>query len=335
MACALASAGSALAQDPVLSQFYAAPTLLNPALAGMTRAPSFHVNHRSQNVAFAGSVPYQTYAAGYGQFVPRLNSGFGVSLLADDAGDGIVATYAATAYYAYQVRLSDERVLRLGLSAGLQQRRLDWDRLIFFDQLDPVTGARDESGVLNPTQETRPGDLSVLFPDFGAGVLYAGPRVYGGVTVDHLTTPDDRIVNRGPDGFYRGYPLRVSLHAGAQLPLDGDAANPRAYVTPNVLYTHQGPHDQINLGAYAAVGPLLGGLWFRHGFGNGDAVIGSVGVAWGMYQVGYSYDLTVSALAPATAGSHEVSLRVNLEDAPWIRDRRQRERYNDCLRLFR
>ena len=332
---ALSAAAVGIAQDPVLTQFYAAPTLLNPAFAGMTRAPSFHLNHRSQNVGFAGGVPYQTYAVGYGQFVPRANSGLGLSLLADEAGDGIVQTYAATAYYAYQVRVGEAHLFRIGLSAGLQERRLDWDRLVFFDQLDPVTGARDASGNLNPSQEVRPDDLNVLFPDFGAGILYAGERAYGGVTVDHLTTPDDRIVGRGPGGFYRGYPLRVSLHAGAQIPLDGDVANPKRFVTPNVLYTHQGPHDQINLGAYVGVGPIFGGLWFRHGFGNGDAAIGTVGVEWGMYQFGYSYDASVSALAPVSSGSHEVSLQVNLEEAPWIKARRQRDRYNDCLRLFR
>lgn len=331
----LLGAGVALAQDPVFSQFYAAPTLLNPAFAGMTRAPSVTLNHRSQNVGFAGLVPYQTYAAAYGQFVGRLNSGFGVSVMADEAGEGVVQTLAATAYYAYQVRVDDERLFRIGLSAGIQQRRLDWDRLIFFDQINPVSGARDEFGNINPSQEERPDDLSVIFPDFGAGVLYAGKFAYAGLTVDHLTTPDDRIVNRGPDGFYRGYPLRISLHGGAQIALDGDVARPKAFVVPNVLYTNHGPFDQINIGAYLGYGPLFGGAWFRHGFGNGDAVIGTVGVEWEMYQFGYSYDLSVSGLSQVSSGSHEVSLQLDFEEAWWIKRRRKAQRYNDCLRLFR
>lgn len=331
----IASLTGARAQDPVLSQFYAAPMLLNPAFAGMTRAPSVTINHRSQNVGFAGSVPYQTSAVSYGQFVSSLNSGFGASLLADDAGDGIVRTLNATAYYAYQVAINKENVLRLGLSAGVQQRSLDWDRLIFFDQIDPNTGATDLGGNTNPTQEVRPDRTTILFPDFGAGVLYAGKLAYGGLTVDHLTTPDDRIVNRGPGGFYKGYPLRISLHGGAQIPLDGDVAKSKRFVTPNVLYTHQGAFDQLNLGAYVGIGQFFGGAWFRHGFGNGDAVIGTVGVEWGMYQFGYSYDATVSGLRQSSAGSHEISLQLNFEEAPWIQKRRQQNRYNDCLQLFR
>ncbi len=331
----LLGVAEAQAQDPVLSQFYAAPMLLNPAFAGMTRAPSVTINHRSQNVGFAGSVPYQTSAVSYGQYVQRLNSGFGASILSDEAGEGIVQTVAATAYYAYQVNIDKQNTLRLGLSAGVQQRRLDWDRLVFFDQLDPNTGAVDRNGNRFPTQEVRPDKTSVLFPDFGAGILYAGKLAYGGLTVDHLTTPDDRIVNRGPEGFYKGYPLRISLHGGAQIPLDGDAANSKRFVTPNLLYTHQGAADQLNLGAYVGFGPVFGGAWFRHGFGNGDALIGTVGVEYGMYQFGYSYDATVSGLNRSSAGSHEVSLQINFEEAPWIQQRRQRNRYNDCLQLFR
>lgn len=325
----------ARAQDPVLTQFYAAPMLLNPAFAGMTRAPSITINHRSQNLGFAGGIPYQTSAVSYGQFVERFNSGFGASLKADDAGEGIVRTVAATAYYAYQVAINEENVLRLGLSAGVQQRRLDWDRLIYFDQLDPNTGSVNAGGDLNPTQENRPDDTNILFPDFGAGVLYAGKLAYGGLTVDHLTTPDDRIASTGPGGFYKGYPLRVSLHGGAQIPLDGAAANPKRFVTPNVLYTHQGAADQLNLGAYVGFSQVFGGAWFRHSFGNGDALIGTVGVEWGMYQFGYSYDATVSGLGQSSAGSHEVSLQLNFEEAPWVKKRRQQNRYNDCLQLFR
>ena len=326
---------SLAAQDAVFSQFYAAPLLLNPAFAGTTRAPSIQLNHRSQYVGFAGSVPYQTYAVSYGQFVPQLNSGFGGSLFLDRAGDGIVNTYAATAYYAYQVSIDRDNSLRLGLSAGVQQRMLDWDQLIFPDQLNAETGATNPQGGVNPTNEVRPANNRVLFPDFGAGVLYAGKVAYAGVTVDHLTTPDDRIAGRGPGGFYRGYPMRLSLHAGAQINVGDAGPNGQSFVTPNVLYTKQGASDQLNLGAYVGVGKLFGGAWFRHAFGNADAVIGVVGVNIDAYKVGYSYDATLSALSQVSSGTHEVSLQLNFEDAWWVKKRRQASRYNDCLQLFR
>lgn len=317
------------AQDAVFSQFYAAPLLLNPAFAGTSRAPSLAINHRSQNVGFASSIPYQTYAVSYGQFLEPLRSGIGLSVFADEAGAGAVSTLAATAYYSYQVRIDKNQSLRIGMSAGVQQRRLDWDRLVFFDQIDPNTGPG------GPTNENTPAQLNVLFPDFGAGILYASKVAYAGLTLDHLTTPDDRIAIVGPGGFYAGYPMRLSVHAGTQIDLSPNTAKGGKFVTPNVLYTRQGPFEQLNAGAYVHYDKVFGGAWFRHTFGNPDAAIAVIGVEWGLYKFGYSYDFTVSGLSTVSTGTHEVSLQLNFDEAWWVKKKRQSERNNDCLQLFR
>ena len=337
LASGLACAAVAAAQDPVFSQFYAAPLLLNPAFAGTTYAPHVALNHRSQNVGFAGGIPYQTYAASYGQYVAPIRSGIGLSLTGDDAGQGLIASYAALAHYAYQVRVDDRRSIRLGLSAGAQHRRLDWDRLVFFDQLDAETGASNGSGGVNPTREQRPAETSVTFADFGAGLLYAGPLAYAGLSLNHITTPDDRLANLGPGGFYRGLPMRWSVHAGLQIPFGSGVGrgSTRGFATPSILYARQGPAEQLNVGAYATTGLVFGGLWYRHAFGNADAAIAVVGVEFQMYKLGYSYDLSVGPFAGAAGGSHELSLQVNFDRAWWVERRRSEQRYTDCLGLFR
>ena len=326
----LGSIGSGSAQDAVFSQFYAAPLLLNPAFAGTSRAPSIAINHRSQNVGFASSIPYQTYAVSYGQYLEPLRSGIGVSVFADEAGDGAISTYAATAYYSYQVKIDRNQSIRVGMSAGVQQRQLDWSRLIFFDQIDAETGPTGD-----PSNEGIPANTSRTFADFGAGLLYASKVAYAGVTLDHLTTPDDRIALVGPGGFYAGYPMRLSVHAGTQINLSPNTASGGKFITPNVLYTRQGPFEQVNAGAYVGFDKLFGGAWFRHTFGNPDAAIAVIGVEWDMYKFGYSYDFTVSGLSAVSTGTHEVSLQLNFDKAYWIKKKRQSERYNDCLQLFR
>lgn len=331
----LAPPTRARAQDVVLSQFYAAPLLLNPGFAGTSRAPTLTLNHRSQYVGFAGATAYQTYAVQYSQYVAPLRSGLGLAVVADNAGDGGYNTYSATASYAYGIRLDEAHTIRLGLSAGVERRQLDWDRLVFFDQLDIDTGPVDAGGNPNPTAEQRPDQTATTFADFGAGILYAGPNAYGGVSLAHLTTPDDRIASVAAAGFYEGLPMRLSLHAGYQIDLAPARTGSASFVTPNVLYTKQGPFEQVNLGAYVSLGQVFAGAWFRHAFGNADAAIGSIGVEWGMYKLGYSYDAVVSGLAAANSGSHEVSLTLNFDEAWWVKDRRAKERYNDCLNLFR
>lgn len=51
------------AQDPVFTQFYAAPLQLNPAFAGNTYAPFITVNYRNQWSGFNSFKTYVTYAA--------------------------------------------------------------------------------------------------------------------------------------------------------------------------------------------------------------------------------------------------------------------------------
>ncbi len=323
------------AQDAVFSQFYTAPILLNPAFAGTTRAPSIALNHRSQYVGFASGIPYKTYSVSYGQYLQPLRSGIGLSIVADDAGDNLLATYEAKASYSYQVQIDPQQSIRIGLSAGFRHKRINWSRLVFYDQIDPVTGAIGPDGEPNPSLEEQPDKPNVTYPDFGAGVLYAGKLAYVGVSANHLTTPDDRIAAVGPGGFYTGYPILLSVQTGAQIPLDQNRANSKRFVTPNILYARQGPFEQLNLGAYVGFGQVFGGAWFRHTFGNADAIIGVVGFEYDMYKIGYSYDATVSELAGVSTGTHEVSLQLNFENAWFIKKRRQADRYNDCLQLFR
>jgi len=67
----------AKAQDPVFSQFYAAPLQLNPAFAGNTYAPFITVNYRNQWSGFNDFKTYVTYAASFSQFIEGMNSGVG------------------------------------------------------------------------------------------------------------------------------------------------------------------------------------------------------------------------------------------------------------------
>ena len=67
---------------------------------------------------------------------------------------------------------------------------------------------------------------------------------------------------------------------------------------------HQQAFQQLNIGMYVTHGPVVGGFWYR----NRDSFIVLVGIQQNTFRIGYSYDVTLSKLTNATAGSHEVSL---------------------------
>lgn len=328
------------AQDPIFSQFYAAPLMLNPAFAGNTYAPRVAFNYRSQYPDWAdGTAAYATYAASYEQFVEDFNSGFGLMLKSDDAGGGLYKMTKFSANYAYRVQVNRDFNLKIGVDAGFRQFNVDWDRLVFFDQLDPLTGATDPAGNPNPTNEIRPENLNKTYFDIGAGILAYGPTFYGGISLKHLTRPDESILGIN-DGLNEGLAMRISAHAGAQLTVnEGNNRTPATFISPNLLFIRQGDQGQINAGAYASMGLVFAGGWYRHAFGNPDAAIILVGVKKDIFKIGYSYDFTISQLqtqaSGGTNGAHEISLVLNFDQSEAFKRRRFNGRYNDCFQIFR
>lgn len=317
-------------QDVSFSQFFAAPLHLNPGLVGVTDAPRFTLNYRDQWPNWPNA--YRTYAFAYEQPLNALNSGVGLRILTDDAGRGIYKTTAISGVYGYHIKMRDDLSVRIGIDAGVFQTRLDWDKLLFGDQLDPVTG--NEGNQL--TQENRPENLERTVVDFSTGLVVYGRRFYGGIALHHLNRPDESLLNIN-DNLRAGRPLRMTAHVGAQFSAGpGNIGRGQAFVSPSILYMRQGGFSQLTAGAYTGYKSVFGGLWYRHAGQNPDAIIGLVGFRYQTIRIGYSYDLTVSGLSVGTTGgTHEVSFTISLADSDALARKRRATRYNDCFALFK
>ncbi len=322
----LLATASLKAQDPLFSQFYAAPLQLNPAFTGSAFAPRLGINYRHQWPGFENA--YRTYAAYYEQNLERLNSGIGFHIEGDNAGNGIYKTTRFSALYSYQLRLSDGVALQFGAEAGVHQTALNWDKLVFPDQVDDLNGA------INPTAEVRPESTNKTELDISSGLLLLSPKFWIGGALKHLNSPDETflLIN---NNLGRGLPLRYTLHTGGVIELEpGNKLRPASFISPNLLFAAQGPYRQINVGAYAGAGSIFGGAWFRHTFRNSDAVILLAGFRQGILKFGVSYDVTVSGLAGRTGGAYEVSLGISLDQDERLKNRKKRADINDCLRMF-
>ncbi|HFE37328.1 MAG TPA: type IX secretion system membrane protein PorP/SprF, partial [Gammaproteobacteria bacterium] len=203
------------------------------------------------------------------------------------------------------------------------------------DQLDKITGPVDVNGIPNQSNEIQPDALNHTIFDAGAGLLAYGETFYGGLAIHHLTTPDESFVELNT-GLVEGLPLRLTLHGGAQFIVkEGNKRQPASFISPNVLLLKQGDQGQINAGAYYSMGLVFAGGWYRHAFGNPDAVIAMVGLQYDVLKIGYSFDVTVSGLTSSTGGAHEISLVINLDNSETLRKKRYANRYNDCFKIFR
>jgi type IX secretion system PorP/SprF family membrane protein len=287
--------GTVLAQDPEFTQFYANPLYLNPAFAGSARCPRISLNYRNQWPALSGT--FVTSTASYDQHVDALGGGLGLLVLNDKAGEGTLTTTSVSGMYSYQLNVTREFSVRFGMQGTYMMKKVDWDKLTFGDMIDP------RYGFIYQTQEVRPNE-NKNFWDFSAGIVGYSSQYYGGIAVNHLTEPEEFYI-KAADGSK--LPMKITAHVGAIIPIAG-SRDGSTYISPNFIYQKQRDFNQYNIGFYVSKAPLVGGLWYR----GGDAFILLVGLQQGVFKFGYSYDVTVSKLYDKSAGSHELSLGLQL-----------------------
>lgn len=320
------------AQDPVFTQFFAAPMHLNPAFAGISYFPNITVGYRNEWPTLPNA--YITYQLSYEQTLATLNSGVGLTVVSDAEGDGIYKSTHIGANYAYNAQINDALAIKLGLGAGYGQKRLDWSKTLFWDQLDEMNG-----NVGTPTMEDAPERSTRSYLDLSAGMLVVTPYVYGGLSARHLNAPDLQLLTTDASGVDTDGKLPVALHMqlGGQIPLNDKKPDDErfSFVSPNILVARQRDQYQVSVGAYAKAWLLYGGAWYRHTFTNQDAVAVLGGVQKGMFKLGYSYDFTLSELAGKTGGAHEIMLGVNFDRSEMLKRKKNSRMLNDCFKIFR
>lgn len=302
---------STQAQDVHFSQYYANPLYLNPSFAGSIICPRIVANFREQWPNQSGK--YTSYSASYDQHFDALSGGIGVLFIGDQSANRTINTNAISVIYAYKLDLSKTVAMRMALQATFQQKTLDWNKLLFGDMIDP------KYGFVYETQENVK-YLSKGCADFSAGLVFYSDKIYGGVAVNHFTQPKEGFITQ-EDEFSR-LPIKFTAHAGAMLNLNKHKSKTTKRIgdmsiSPNLIFQYQSKlsggatYVTMNYGAYFNIYPLTVGVWLRNGIKNIDALMFLFGLEYEFVKVGYSYDMTLSALN-GSGGSHEISTQFKL-----------------------
>ena len=160
------------AQDIQFSQFYAAPLYLNPAFAGSTEYTRVGLNYRNQWPAINAN--FTTTSLYVDHYLEDINSGIGAILTYDKSGIGGLRSFNIGLQYAYELRLSERFTFRPGMQIAYYNRSVDFNDLIFGDQIDANTGA------INPsTGEQFDGGLKKGFVDLTFGGLLFSKHALG------------------------------------------------------------------------------------------------------------------------------------------------------------
>lgn len=314
--CLMLSSANLTAQDPNFSQFFVSPLTLNPALTGKFNG-TFRVagNYRDQWPAISNAFITSTASFDLPILTGRISEldtwGVGVMAMTDRTANGILTTNTISLTTAYHKGLDEDGLHQLGIGfqGTYSNKRLDGTKLNFENELDSLGGWTNQSGEMIDGQV-----INVKYFDFSLGALYNGStdgynNFYLGVSAYHVNKPQESFT-----GIYYTLNPRITVHAGGAIPL-GDRSK-TIYLSS--LFSRQAAANNIVLGGAAGFNVngdeenptnFYAGLWTRFNNVN-DAVIPYVGLEFGGFRLGASYDVNISSLKTASQsrGGIEISL---------------------------
>lgn len=287
------------AQDFGFSQFFANPLFLNPAFAGTTELPRMALNYRNQWPQKGAT--YTTYSLSYDQLLKNSNTGLGFQATRDQELNNVINSNTASVIYSHHIKLGYESFMTLGLQGGFTLKQFNLSNLVFPSGIDQLSGEISEYILAGYSNEKK------LYPDFAIGAAGQHGEYFWGASAHHITQPDESVITGDQKGKV---PVKATLHAGARLNRSHHGLLSRIFtLSPNILYQQQGSFKQLNLGIYMIEKSFLFGGWYRNNIDiRPDAIIALAGFAREKFQVGYSFDLTLSKLSNYSYGSHEISL---------------------------
>lgn len=293
------------AQHYQFSQFYSAPTYLNPAFTGANVCSRATLNYRNQWSGIPGT--FTSYQASVDHELKAYHSGVGLQFFSDKAGLGSLQTTQIALLYAYEAKINNKIHCRAGLNAGTMQRKIDYSALTFGDQIVRNGAATSVEGF---------GDGRITYFDAGLGFLAYSRTTWLGFAANHINQANQSLLN-GESIL----PTELKFHGGYKIVLEESESTrtvpDQHSITIGYNYKKQKKFNQVDLGVYYQQNFLVFGCWYRgipffkpeKSYQNNDAVIFLTGVSIDKYKIGYSYDFTLSSISNAnTRGTHELSM---------------------------
>ena len=333
------------AQSPAFSQYYNNPIYYNPAYTGselgirarmLFRHQYGGLNNSYDNIAFSFDLSERNMPGA---------GGFGVVFLSDIDGIGLLQTNSLRLTYSTRIQISDRVVTQLGIGPSFSTRRINWDQLIFSDQIDAY-GLLTNPSMFNPGDEN-----SIAYPDLSFGVLFqfhgesrrfANIITTIGGAADHVFTPDVSF-----SGTNHPMPLKItitadvlfdnSLQYGYRFQQDRTGLK----FNPGFKYEWHDIISTYSFGVNAYRSHIYLGIWGRMQQFNeinvSDIImIAGIDIPINMesrIKLMYSYDYLIGDLMRITGTTHELSLVYELGtfnifgDPPDTRGRRNRKQF--------
>lgn len=271
-------------QRPVVSLYMLNGLVLNPAYAGRNEYSTFSAMYRDQWINFPGSPKLIVASAQTG--LKGKNIGIGLQIANDAVG--VHDNTSVYGSYAYNLKMINGGKLSLGLQAGFDYLRSDYQLVNKKDEADPyLTGITSD-----------------FMPNFGMGVFYHDDYNYVGISVPYILANKKFELEE----LYTDVRLaRYYYITGGRL----IQAGPRLVIKPSALIRIQDNNPlafDLNINFY--IDEIIGlGASYRYG----DSMIGIFEFQMNDYlKFSYAYDYVLSDITYSTRGSHEMMLNYRI-----------------------
>ncbi|NVO19610.1 MAG: PorP/SprF family type IX secretion system membrane protein [Bacteroidetes bacterium] len=319
---AIAGIGTLRAQDPLFSQFYNNPIYYNPAYIGLTPGFRARFNYRDQWTGIPQDFKTYNFSLDVAERALPGSGGLGLLVLSDKAGTGLIKTNNIGLGTSARVPLQENMVAQVGFMVSFVQKTINWDGLVFPDQLSA------RFGNIYPTAFEPSAKASVTYPDFSVGGVYrfaeTGTTIAGiqgtlGVAVHHVFQPNESFLGLNA-------PLPRKLVIQGDLVLDVEGGRSSSYRTyrnsgsfkfnPGFIYEKQADFSTYSIGLNILKSSVYLGAWLRNqtfDFFKANDAIFSVGINAPFsrdtrMKIMYSYDYLITDLRTAARASHEISI---------------------------
>lgn len=279
-------------QSPMYTLYMMNPFLVNPAIAGTHNYYQIRSNHRFQWAGWTDA-PVTNSISAFGPHSKK-DMGFGGTIVNDVAGQ--TSRTSISGVYAYNVKLTSDIRISMGLSAGLIQYKVDGQSIKLEGADIPKGNEQIDNAIPNSVN-------SMLLPDASAGVYVYASNFFAGFSANQLLnnkfnkTPDARVFSKLTSHFY--------LVGGYKYYINREWA-----IEPTIILKKVVPSPfQLELDCKMLYNNMLwGGIAFR--------TQESFSILMGYtYQkkiyFGYALDFAINDVKLNTLGSHELVIGIN------------------------
>ena len=284
----LASSTGLLAQQmPQYTQYMFNDFVINPAVAGVYNYYQIRTNHRFQWVGLLDP-PMTNSIAFYGPHA-KLDMGYGGYVYNDVTGP--TSRTGITGSYAYNIAVTGDIRLSMGLSASVMQYRIDGTQL-------------------NPADVSDPSILSLVstsyLPDAGLGLYLYSDQFYVGLSAAQLLNNNIKIFDN-KDGLNR-LKTHFNLIGAYHFWIDENWL-----IEPSLMVKGTAPKE-LGFDITARI-EWKQTLWTAVSYRYSEAVGVMLGYSFDKSLFfGYAYDIGISDLRKYNTGSHEVMIGYRFND---------------------